>query len=80
MSAGRWKALLIAVARLSATVMVIESVAAAAAFTRGTTGRLGIQHDAAWHDGQPAWVVHGFEPSLVAARPSPAFRTERGFR
>jgi len=61
-SVGRWKALLIAFSLFSATVMAIEGVAAAAAFARGTEGRLGLRAVSVMHAGQEFGLVRSFEP------------------
>jgi hypothetical protein len=60
-SVGRWKALLIAFSLVSATVMAIEGVSAAAAFARGTEGRIGLRAVSAMHAGQEFWLVRSFE-------------------
>jgi hypothetical protein len=62
MGVGRWKALLIGLTLFSAAVMVIEGVAAAAAFHRGTGGGLGIELEQSWHEGHAVWTVRGFAP------------------
>lgn len=61
-SVGRWKALLIAFSLVSATVMAIEGVSAAAAFARGTEGRLGLRAVSVMHAGQELRLVRSFEP------------------
>jgi len=61
-SVGRWKALLIAFGLFSAMVMAIEGVAAAAAFARGTEGRLGLRAVSVMHAGQEFRLVRSFEP------------------
>jgi hypothetical protein len=66
MSVGRWKALLVAFALLSVTVMGIEGVYAVAAFERGVEGLLGVKRDRVMHDGQAAFVVREFAPWSLA--------------
>jgi hypothetical protein len=65
-SVGRWKALLVAFALLSITVMGIEAMSAGAAFGRGDEGLLGIKRDAVMHNGQAAFVVREFQPWSLA--------------
>jgi hypothetical protein len=65
-SVGRWKALLIAFCLFSATVMGIEGAAAAAAFARGTEGRLGVSGDRVTHEGLTFRVVRAIEPWSLA--------------
>ena len=65
-SVGRWKVLLVAFALLSITAMGIEFVSAVATFERGVEGRWGVKRDHVMHNGQPAFVVRGFEPWSLA--------------
>lgn len=66
MSVGRWKALLVAFALLSITVMAIEGLSAVAAFDRGVEGRWGVKRDPVMRDGRAAFVVREFAPWSLA--------------
>jgi hypothetical protein len=66
MSTGRWKALLVAFALLSITVMSIEGVSGVAAFERGVEGLWGVKRDRVMHDGRAAFVVREFAPWSLA--------------
>jgi hypothetical protein len=68
LSVGRWKALLVAFTLLSITAMGIEFVSAMAAFERGVEGLWGVKRDQVVHDGQPGFVVRGFEPWSLARK------------
>lgn len=66
MSVGRWKALLVAFALISVTVMGIEGLSAVAAFERGVEGLYGVKRDQVTHDGRTAFVVREFAPWSLA--------------
>ena len=66
MSAGRWKALLVALSLVSIAAMGIEALSAVAAFERGVEGLWGVKRVRVMHDGRAAFVVREFTPWSLA--------------